>query len=453
MEANGDLFLLTMDNAVLCVPCRGFAQGVPQWDAGAVRIAIPAIVPGLDRLFCTYRQGLMGLRRDSKGNYYASVACNPEYATPEFMKYMHRGMGHTADVGAVFVMKYAPDGSLVWRVGRKAVGGMRPGEILHHWCHAGMVGDGYTVAASEWGVFTVYTSDGFYVDRLFDVPGLPGRGVPYSFGGEDFSGRIQWFPARGEVWAYNAGHAYRVLGFESDARGVRVKGEWRVSGRVKLEKVQPLVFPGAVPKPLEDVRLAREGEMVVFTAHVRDDTPLVNVAADLNSVFKGGDAVGFETGPAKKPAALPERNPKGRHVGFTRILAARVGGKDRVVAMKPFTNGLKKPQEYATPAGGTAAFEFVGEVPGAKAELVPDADGKGYSARVAVPAAFLELDFAKPVFWEAEALFSGIGGRGVGTVRRVYLHSPESSQTSMTDDTPTEARLYPAGWIGWTTDR
>jgi hypothetical protein len=192
---------------------------------------------------------------------------------------------------------------------------------------------------------------------------------------------------------------------------------------------------------------------VVFTAHVRDDTPLVNVAADLNSVFKGGDAVGFETGPAKKPAALPERNPKGRHVGFTRILAARVGGKDRVVAMKPFTNGLKKPQEYATPAGGTAAFEFVGEVPGAKAELVPDADGKGYSARVAVPVAFLELDFAKPVFWEAEALFSGIGGRGVGTVRRVYLHSPESSQTSMTDDTPTEARLYPAGWIGWTTDR
>jgi hypothetical protein len=219
-----------------------------------------------------------------------------------------------------------------------------------------MVGDGYTVAASEWGVFTVYTSDGFYVDRLFDVPGLPGRGVPYSFGGEDFSGRIQWFPARGEVWAYNAGHAYRVSGFESDARGVRVKGEWRVSGRVKLEKVQPLVFPGAAPKPLEDARIAREGEMVVFTAHVRDDTPLVNVAADMGSVFKGGDAVGFETGPAKSPAALPERKPKGRYVGFTRILAARVGGKDRVVAMKPFTNGAKQPQEYATPAGGAAAF-------------------------------------------------------------------------------------------------
>ena len=87
------------------------------------------------------------------------------------------------------------------------------GEMLHHWNHAGMIGDGYTVAGSEWGVFTVYTADGFFVDSLFDAPGVPGRGGPYVFGGEDFSGRIQAFPERGEVWAYNAGHAFRVKGF------------------------------------------------------------------------------------------------------------------------------------------------------------------------------------------------------------------------------------------------
>mgnify|MGYP003313664677 CR=1 FL=1 len=43
-------------------------------------------------------------------------------------------------------------------------------------------------------------------------------------------------------------------------------------------------------------------------------------------------------------------------------------------------------------------------------------------------------------------LFSGEGGRGVQTVRRVYLYNHESSATSMVDDTPTESRLHPAGW-------
>ena len=75
-----------------------------------------------------------------------------------------------------------------------------------------------------------------------------------------------------------------------------------------------------------------------------------------------------------------------------------------------------------------------------------DADGKGYSATVTVPYSFFETDVRGGCAAEAEILLSGEGGRGLGTVRRIYLYSPDSSQTTMVDDTPTEARMYPQGW-------
>jgi hypothetical protein len=450
MDAAGNLFLAAgKENFMVGIPADGFtACGAPRWKADAAYVAVPQILPGAKTLFSTWRAGPLGTRRDAAGNFYTVVNGSPKYVTAEYEKYLHQGMGHTADTLGTYVVKHDAKGEPVWCVGRKAVGMLKPGEMLHHWCIAGMVGDDYVVAASEWGVFTVYTTDGFYVDRLFDAPGLPGRGIPYTFGGEDFSGQVAYFPQRDEVWAYNAGHTFRVTGFEKG----RVKGEWRTSGTVALDKVLPLVFPGAKERSLTGVKLARKDGKVVYTAHVADATPLVNVARGAADVFKGGDAVGFQMGPATAPKELPERRPSGRKTGFARVLAARVGGADRVFAFKPFVAaGEKKPVEYATPAGGTSAFEFVGEVPGAKVAFTPDADGKGYAVRIEVPEAFFELDFAKNVFFDAEALFSGDGGRGLQTVRREWLHTPDSSEATMVDDVPTEARLRPKGWqrVAW----
>lgn len=445
VDDDGNLFLTTLNNFVIGVPAAGFtACGAPKWDVAKAYVAIPEIMPGFgDRLYHTWRQGLSGLRRDRDGNFYGSVACTPKYATEAYGKYMHGGMGHTADVGAVYMTKYDRNGALVWKAGRKAVGGMKDGEILHHWVYAGMIGDGYSVAASEWGVFTVYTADGFYVDHLFDVPGLPGRGIPYSFGGEDFSGRIQYFPKRGETWAFNAGHTFRVKGVDG---GGRVKGEWRAEGTVKLEKAMPLAFPGAVPKELEDVVLKRVGGRIVFTAHVVDATPLVNVAAAENSVFKGGDAVGFSLGPRNAPDVVPDQHSKGTFPGFTRLLAARTRDGDRVVAFKPTSTRDRRPQRYATPAGGTSSFDYCGAVEGGRVAFTVDGDGRGYAVEISVPEAFFELDFSKPVFWEAELLLSGEGGRGVQAVKKVHWNSEESGRATMVDDVPTESRLWPKGW-------
>lgn len=446
VDDKGDCYITSQNQRIVRLRNRGWnAIGAPDWDVKGAEIAIPDVLPGA-HVHSGWRFGFLGMRRDAEGNFYAAINCNYPYVTEEYSKYMHQGMGHTADMNAVFMTKYDKNGKLVWRTGRKAIGGAKPGEILHHWCYAGLVNDEYSVAASEWACFTFYTKDGFYVDRIFDTPGLkPADKVgPKGMGGEDFSGQIVYYPERDEVWAYNEGHVFKVLGFEKG----RVKGEWRTEGKVRLETVDPLDFTGK-KKAVGDVKFKVEGGKAVFTAHVTDDSPLVNVAGDIGAVFKGGDAVGFEVGPKDAAASLgtiPERNPQGRHIGFARVLAARLGGKDRVIAFKPFTNQEKRPLSYSTPAGGDSAFEFVGEVPGAEVVFKVDANGKGYTAQVTVPAEFLELDFAKGFAFEAEALLSGEGQRGLGTVERCYLNSPDSSETTMTDDVPTESRLYPKGW-------
>ena len=446
VDRNGDCYLVTQNKCVVRLANRGWnAAGAPDWDVAHPEIAIADILPGTT-FGSGWRFGFLGMRRDRDGNFYAAINCNYPYVNEAYAKYMHQGMGHTADMNAVFMTKYDQQGRLVWRTGRKAIGAAKPGEILHHWCYAGLVNDAYTVGASEWGCFTFYTQDGFYVDRIFDTPGLKpsGKKGPNGLGGEDFSGQVVYYPALDEVWAYNCGHAFKVYGFEKG----RVKGEWRCEGKVVLAAVDPLDFPGK-KKPLEDVSLKVQDGQVLFTAHVLDESPLENVAREVGSVFKGGDAVGFEMGPAKVAAtlaAIPARQPTARQLGFTRLLALDFLGKPTAVAFKPFTAGEKRPMSYATPAGGEAAFEFVGIVPNAQVELVPDADRKGYRVKMSVPADFFEFDLSDGVAYEAEALFSGDGPRGRGTIERCYLFTPDSSETTMTDDTPTEARLYPKAW-------
>ena len=454
MDKDGNLYLTTQNNCVIEFPNDGFSSGgVPEWNIAKARLAIPEIVPGLEKLFCSHRMGLVGMRRDSEGNFYGLVAHSPDYATEALTRKMRTGMGHTSRFTAVKFVKYGPDGNVVWSAGRKATSSPKPGEIMHHWCIAGLVGEEYVVSASEWGTFFVYTKDGFFAGHLFDLPGVPGRGVPYVFGGEDFSGAIKYFEKRNEVWAFNAGHTYRVKGFEKGF----IKGEMRFGGNVELKSVKPLDEGMAKIDDLSEgcrvkfnegygsVAVKTKGGFLECSFEVKDSTPLVNKASGIESVFKGGDAVGIELGPKveKPPKALPRENAKMRY-DCVRILCARVGGRDIVVGMKPYTKGEKKEQRYWTPAGGESKFEWVGEIPGASVSFSTVKDG--YKAVVRIPKDFFEFSLDREFAVEAEILYSGEGARGMETVRRVYLYSPATSWTGMVNDTPTESRLYPEGW-------
>jgi hypothetical protein len=496
MDRDGSAYFGTTRNSILKIPADGFEKnGAIRWNLAKAAYVVPAILPSRLDQPLGGRMGMPGLRTDSKGNLYACLSVNapvltptlgekirkmfpdiPQsqwcaYASEEQAKRMQEGLGHSGESNVAKFAKFGPDGRMAWIAGRKATAAPRPGEMYHFWVMAGLVGDDYAAEASEWGPIYFYTSDGYYVDAIMNDPAtLPPPG-PYTFGSETFSGRVQAFEKLGKVYAYDQGGIYVVDGFDGN---LKVAGERRWSGTVQLDKAyggfsQAEIAAGLRIAPLPGdasrdgswsavpaVTLARGGETLATAqvgydadnlyarVHVVDDTPLQNGADDLDVAFKGGDAVGLDLGPDE------ERSTPGP--GNVRFLAALVHGQPRLVAMKPLSALEKRPQQYTTPAAGTKSFDFVGEVPGGRVSLVPDADGKGYAALLTVPRGFLEFPLTPgaSLRGDVEVLLSGAGQRGLQTVSRNWLFSGGRSPTTMTDDIPTEAWLYPQWWGGVT---
>lgn len=475
MEPNGDLYFVTQNNSILKVPCTGWQRnGTPRWDTTKASLAVPTVLPGQEQMSTTWRHGILGVRLDKGGNYYTvfNTRVNGKggpfnYPSEQVAARQLEGMGHTATFNVVKFAKYDPQGKLLWMSGRKATAGAKPGEMYHFWNIAGLANDRYIAGASEWGQVYFYTHDGFYVDAIMNNPALAPPPGPYTFGGETSGGRIQYFPNRDELWAYSSGMAYRVQGFRKGA----VEGEQRIAGIVKLDKVyetapepaarqiEPLQIMSLtgdatvdanlwanVPvatltrdaQPLATAQIGYDARYLYGRIRVNAPTTGQNSADTVQLAFKGGDSAGIVLGPAgdnKTPGA-----------GDIRLMVAPIGGKPCLIAMKAVTAGNKQPFEYFTPAAGTVRFEFVGEVPGGKVLWTPDANG--YTATFAVPRSFLEFDL-KPgnaLKGDVEVRLSGAGARGLQTTSRNYLFTPSRTETTMTDDVPTEARLYPQYW-------
>ena len=473
MEPNGDLYWMTQGNKILKIPAASVGpNGLMRWDADRASFVVPQVLPSRgDFMETSWVMGLHGARVDGAGNLYTIFNTNVggsgqpfEYATPELAARMKEGLSHTGEYNVVKFAKFDPQGRLIWMAGRKATAAAKPGEMYHFWNMAGLVNDRYIAGGSEWGPIYFYTSDGFYVDGLMNNPGLNPPPGPYTFGGETSGGRVHYFADRDELWAYSSGMAYRVEGFKNG----RVAGESRASGTVLLDRVYQAeaAAPTAATPPLQMIALAGDAfadatwkdapaatltrddaplataqlgydaNFVYAKIHVNDASPLQNSADTLATAFKGGDTAGFVIGPKDAPGG----------VGNVRFMAAQIGGKARLIAMKTVTAGVKKPETYHTPAGGEARFEFVGEVPGGRVVLTPDATG--YTATMAIPRAFVELAIApgQPARGDIEVRLSGNGQRGIQATSRNYLFTPATVATTLTDDLPTEARLYPEGW-------
>lgn len=474
MESNGDLYFCTQGNSILKIPVKAFAgDGSIQWDASRASLVVPEVLPGLKRLNTSHREGLLGVRLDKQKNLYTLFNARKgaggafDYVSEDASDRMREGMGHTSRFTMIKFAKFDPAGNLLWMAGRKATAGAQPGEMYHFWNMAGLVNDRYVAGASEWGQIYFYTHDGYFVDALMNNPGEVTAPGPYTFGGETSGGRVQYFPSTGEVWAYSTGMAYRVKGF---SQGV-VDGEKRLTGMVKLDKVYDLpvaqdqapagplklfAFPqdpmesakawSDIPvsvlkrngNELAQVRLGYDANFLYGRIEVRDESPMQNEAGEVQLAFKGGDSAALVIGPAGD-SAKPGK-------GDVRLMVAQVGGTPRLIGMKAVTGGAKQPFDYFTPSAGKVNFEYVGEVPGGRVTL-KEIKG-GYLAMFAVPRTFLEFDL-KPgdkLRGDIEIRLSGVGGRGLQATSRNYLFTPSRSETSMTDDIPTESRLYPAYW-------
>ena len=493
MDSHGNAYILGM-NCVLKIPADGFAEnGAILWNPAKVSYAVPVVLPSLVNRNIGGRQGMPGVRIDGQGNVYTCLSAvipgltpalaerirtaYPDipqskwcaYATDALAKQMSDGLGHTANSNMAKFAKYGPDGRLLWMAGRKATAAAGHGEMYHFWDIGGMVGDNYVAGCSEWGTMYFYTSDGFYVDMLMNDPALLPPAGPYTFGSETFSGYVRAFDRLKKVYAYTSGEIYAVDGFDEH---LRVAGERRLYGSVALDKVYGNLTEPPPPAPslqmvplsgddasresawkavptttmtrsgatLATVQLSYDETNLYARIHVVDDTPLVNGGDDPNVVFKSGDVVGLDLGPAG------DRDQPGS--GDLRILAAKLQGVCRLIAMKPVSRQAKRPQKYFTPASGTKAFDFVGDIPNGKAVLTADADGKGYTAWLTVPRIFLEFPLTPgaSIKGDVEVLLSGMKTQGLQAVSRNWLYSGGHSQTTMTDDIPTEAWLYPQFW-------
>ncbi|MGB8355510.1 MAG: hypothetical protein WCD79_16550 [Chthoniobacteraceae bacterium] len=492
MDEKGDAYIITAANSILKIPCDGFAMnGAPLWNPEKASYVVPAVLPSLLTRAIGGRMGMPGLRTDSKGNIYTCLsavvppltpdlaakiqAMYPDipaskwcaYATPELAKQMKEGLGHTAESNIAKFAKFGPDGKLIWMAGRKATAEAGPGEMYHFWDMSGLVGDGYVTGSSEWGPITFYTSDGFFVDSLMNDPATMPPAGPYTFGGENFSGQVRAFPKLGKVFAYDQGSIYAVDGFDKD---LKVAGEQRFQGTVNLDKtyegismtqaaqnLQMMPVSGDITRdstwssvpvatltragaPLATAQVGYDSEYIYAKIHVVDDTPLQNGGNDPNVVFKSGDVVGLDLGPAgdrNKPA-----------LGDVRILAAKMQGQSRLIGMKAVSKLAKQPQQYMTPASGTKTLDFVGDISGGRVVLTADADNKGYTALMTVPRSFVEFPITPgaTIKGDVEVLLSGIKTQGLQAVSRNWLYSGGHSETTMTDDIPTEAWLYPQYW-------
>ncbi len=478
LSPRGDLYLVIQNNKAIMVPAAKMdAFGAIRWNPAAARVVARDIYPGADYIPSEPRGGILGVRPDAAGNtyYVYNVYKNPKaspYASAAWTEAMGEGLGHCGEFQAVRIAKYAPDGTRLWEVGRKATKMARPGETYHFWEMAGLIGKGYVAGATEHTPVVVYSPDGFFVDTILDDPT---RGEPFSAfnigGGETFNGRTVWYPERGECYLFTGNshtYCYRVDGFAKDGT---VAGERRFGGTVTLTKhvdphptvrIEPAPYelarvtenpitttrwPGAWEQmigndgsALARVQVVQDGTNLFARFEVVDATPLENKAPDLYQLFKGGDAVGLYLGKAGK-RDQPE-------AGDIRLLAALVDGKATVVAMAPTGGTRQKPYEYFTPASGKKPFAFVGVLDGAEAKF--DRTPMGYTAQLRVPLeALAGLTFAPgdKLAFEAEVLCSGAGTRGLQTISRNHLYTSKGfSPAKMTDDIPTEAWLYPAQW-------
>lgn len=474
MEANGDLYFVTQENSILKIPCTKFlSNGLIEWDIQNATFAVSEVMPGVKNLHTNWRQGILGVRIDDQKNIYTvfntkvAGTGNPyDYPTEEMATKMLQGLSHSSEFNVVKFAKYNSKGDLLWMAGHKATGGAREGEMYQFWNLAGLVNDKYIAGASEMGTIYFYTNDGFYVDALMNNPAdspLPG---PYTFWDETSGGRVQYFPALDELWAYSTGRTFRIKGFS----GGKVEGEQRLYGTVAIDKTyekeesemenRTMIFSEIKSNPISNtavwneisastvthaqnelakVQLAYDTKNLYARMEITDASPMENVADQLQMAFRGGDVAGILLGPGRNSSTSGQE-------GNVRIIAAVLNGVPKLIAMKYKTSGKKMPFEYYTPAGGNVAFEYVGEVP--EGQLKMEKTAGGYKVIFAVPLPFLEFEWKKgtTISGDIDIRLSGMGQQGQQTVSRNYLFTPQNSATTMTSDVPTEAKFYPEFW-------
>jgi hypothetical protein len=371
----------------------------------------------------------------------------------------------------------APDGSLRWTYPNKwsNVHGShraplpRAGELQGSLFYSGLApldetSDVFVINGNHGRAF-VMTSDGLYLDEMFpDVrmmtnPQAGGVGI---LGGECFGGTFGRSEKDGNYYFQGGGIAYRIYRIDGLREVVRSAGTFSVSPaqaaaaerhRVRLAVESGVLQEAIIPSGTEPsdapvvkwdrdgrfpvvVRACHDGIMLHLQYEVEDSSPWVNHGKDWQALFKTGDGVDLQLGPAADPK-------RGEPVpGDLRLFIAPMGEENVAV--------LYRHRAPDAPAGEAVNFQSpwrsakvdsVRRLGSVKVEVMRE--GGRYRIKASVPLLDLRIDTTAGLPLRGD--FGVIYGDAAGTVNlfRNYWANPA---TGLVNDVPGEILLTPALW-------
>lgn len=203
------------------------------------------------------------------------------------------------------------------------------------------------------------------------------------------------------------------------------------------DKIQPIRLskPGFPEKA--EVRIAHDDKMLYLRYAVTDASPMMNGGKDFRRLFKTGDAVDLQTG----PAAPADRKTPGE--GDNRIVFSFFKGRPVAVLMRPVDASAPENlgETFATAAGGVRHFARIEQLGNVNLSAVKTANG--YLLVAAVPLEDLQIKPAAGLKLRGDVGFiSSDAGGNVDTTRTYW----SNQETGLVNDEPTEAWLFPPKW-------
>lgn len=318
-----------------------------------------------------------------------------------------------------------------------------------------------TVINGNHGRFFIMTTDGMYLDEMFQDVRLSRDASAYRIGGEVFGGYFGRDEKTGR-YLLQSGHSdYRIFELKGLDKVTRSQGTLEVTPTQILaaqktqekqlaESIRPHIAAiGSAsdvaaewgdpkrPFPYVKVSASRDGGDLILSYDVKDPSPWVNQGTDQQLLFKSGDCVVFEF--STDPKAAPKRAEP--VAGDKRLLIAPFQDKPVAVLYDYKVPGTAKPVPFNSPSR-SAMVDRVTVLDHAKITVKKATAGYVLAARIPL------ADLGLPPSDQAAALkgdFGVIYGDEEGRIN--ILRSFWSNRsTGLVNDVPGETMINPALW-------
>ncbi|MCM8785769.1 MAG: hypothetical protein NC827_04285 [Candidatus Omnitrophica bacterium] len=359
-------------------------------------------------------------------------------------------------------LKWAYNNIIVWHQSI-SLPVVKPGNIWGLTMPLGIT-DVFTGAASYFGPFHIFTTDGIYVGMLMKDGRIPGLG-PDINACENFTGQLLKIKNRYILLNGDQdGRVTEIIGLENVKRlegGIykiteddfkRVKEEHQKYQETltKLQKLiitkgkESLSISKGIKKIIDNereftVKVAYDNENLYLFYDVKTPFELTNSINDYKIIFKGGNLIDIQIGTDKNAPKDRERPT----YGDLRILVTRQEDKPVAVIYRPKVKDFKGTPIVLSSPTGKEEFDIIEKIEDIKIEYKKT--NYGFTATVSIPLKLLglELKQGEEILMDVGYIFGNINGSQVSL--RSYW-SNNSFAANVIYDIPTESRLEPKYW-------